>query len=228
MALFKAAIVILLTLTPMLLDAYPVAQSAENKGRGRSYPVIISQYSNVRNSKYNEPERTTTEAAKPNVVEVVKEEAQPPTNQVVDLDVAANPTEEKKSEPIPADAPEVAVQTEETKIEADATPVDDAKKVETVEPANQEASSQTGSEAAKVITDSKNESSPAAIPPVDSTAAVADVAAVEISKVGACHLHFLHSSSYFEFFPGHHPSSRGENRRVDRRQSGIDLRCPTS
>ena len=44
-----------------LVSAYPIglAQTAENKGRGRSYPLIISHYSNVRNSKYDSPPATT-------------------------------------------------------------------------------------------------------------------------------------------------------------------------
>lgn len=60
MAVLKAAALILLAIVP-LINAYPIAQTAENKGRGRSYPLIISHYSNVRNSKYSSP--STTEAA---------------------------------------------------------------------------------------------------------------------------------------------------------------------
>lgn len=59
MAVLKAAVLIYLAIVPVI-NAYPVAQTAENKGRGRSYPLIISQYSNVRNSKYNLPTTTTT------------------------------------------------------------------------------------------------------------------------------------------------------------------------
>jgi hypothetical protein len=67
MTVLKATIRVLtlLALTITLASPYPVGrpQTAENKGRGRSYPLIISHYSNVRNSKYDSPpatEATTT------------------------------------------------------------------------------------------------------------------------------------------------------------------------
>lgn len=67
MTVLKATIRVLtlLALTISLASPYPVGrpQTAENKGRGRSYPLIISHYSNVRNSKYDSPpatEATTT------------------------------------------------------------------------------------------------------------------------------------------------------------------------
>ncbi|XP_046459899.1 uncharacterized abhydrolase domain-containing protein DDB_G0269086-like [Daphnia pulex] len=67
MTVLKATIRVLtlLALSISLASPYPVGrpQTAENKGRGRSYPLIISHYSNVRNSKYDSPpatEATTT------------------------------------------------------------------------------------------------------------------------------------------------------------------------
>nr|CAH0105681.1 unnamed protein product [Daphnia galeata] len=65
-----------------LVSAYPIglAQTAENKGRGRSYPLIISHYSNVRNSKYDSPPATTevtptTTTAAAAAVITIKEES---------------------------------------------------------------------------------------------------------------------------------------------------------
>jgi hypothetical protein len=63
MTLLKATIRVSILLALIsLVRSYPVGQpqTAENKGRGRSYPLIISHYSNVRNSKYDSP--PTTEA----------------------------------------------------------------------------------------------------------------------------------------------------------------------
>lgn len=68
MTLLKASTILICLATVCVISAYPVGspQTAENKGRGRSYPLIISHYSNVRNSKYNSPAATeapTTPAA---------------------------------------------------------------------------------------------------------------------------------------------------------------------
>ncbi|KAI9557973.1 hypothetical protein GHT06_014726 [Daphnia sinensis] len=73
MTMVKASAILICLATVCVISAYPVGspQTAENKGRGRSYPLIISHYSNVRNSKYNAP--PATEAAPTTPAAVLKE-----------------------------------------------------------------------------------------------------------------------------------------------------------
>lgn len=131
MALLKAAVLIYLAIVPVI-NAYPVAQTAENKGRGRSYPLIISQYSNVRNSKYNLPvstttttTTTTTEAAPSVVLKETDDVASAVNTKVIDQDdeedelpvkkVVQDVVEEKKTQDIKVDEPLVEEKKTENK-----------------------------------------------------------------------------------------------------------------
>ncbi|XP_059351728.1 uncharacterized protein LOC130702582 isoform X2 [Daphnia carinata] len=60
MTIFEARTILICLAMVSVIATYPVGnpQTAENKGRGRSFPLIISHYSNVRNSKYNSPPAT--------------------------------------------------------------------------------------------------------------------------------------------------------------------------
>lgn len=116
MALLKAAVLIYLAIVP-LVSPLPVPQTAENKGRGRSYPLIISQYSNVRNSKFDSP--PATEAPAP-IVEPdsavstkVEDAVQPASDADIDTEDAvadAKKVIEIKTEEVKSDASQVSEQ----------------------------------------------------------------------------------------------------------------------
>ena len=69
-----AASLLLLVLLPVYIGSYPINHPTGKKDRARSLPVVISQYSSVRNSKNNQPTVTIVEPSPDDVGRKIAEQ----------------------------------------------------------------------------------------------------------------------------------------------------------